>query len=243
MSEPILIYGDPASGKTTSLRNLDHKETFIISANIIDKGMSFPGWRKKYTPFHREKNPTGNYVRTTNPQTIVNLIEIIATTRPEIKILVIEDAQYIMSSECMNRALEKGYEKFTEVAKHFYDIIKATTCFGDYKSKVVFMGHAEEGIDGKAKFKTTGKMIDSLVRVEGAFSIVFYSFAKDGKFMFLTKDNGAAIARAPMNMFEDECIENDLNKIFKVIDKYNDVEFEDVPPMPKPKPKVEEKTK
>ena len=43
--------------------------------------------------------------------------------RPEIKNVVIEDSQYLMGFEAMDRAKEKGFEKFTRQAKNYYDLI------------------------------------------------------------------------------------------------------------------------
>jgi ABC-type phosphate/phosphonate transport system ATPase subunit len=47
MSNLIAIVGSSGSGKSTSIRTLDPKETFII--NIASKPLPFKGWRSKYT--------------------------------------------------------------------------------------------------------------------------------------------------------------------------------------------------
>lgn len=46
MSRVVCIMGESGAGKTTSLRNLDYKTTFIIDADR--KGLSWKGWKKKY---------------------------------------------------------------------------------------------------------------------------------------------------------------------------------------------------
>ena len=45
MSNTSLIIGESGTGKSTSLTNLDPKETFII--NVLDKPLPFRGYQKK----------------------------------------------------------------------------------------------------------------------------------------------------------------------------------------------------
>ena len=47
MAHSVLIIADSGSGKSTSIRDLDPKETFII--NIANKPLPFKGWKKNYT--------------------------------------------------------------------------------------------------------------------------------------------------------------------------------------------------
>ena len=44
MANVICIAGESGSGKTTSLRNLNPAETYIIDAD--KKGLSWRGWKK-----------------------------------------------------------------------------------------------------------------------------------------------------------------------------------------------------
>ena len=47
MANVICIAGESGSGKTTSLRNLNPLETYIIDAD--KKGLSWRGWKKQYS--------------------------------------------------------------------------------------------------------------------------------------------------------------------------------------------------
>lgn len=47
-----------------------------------------------------------------------------ALTEPKLKTYAIDDSQYLMAFEMFARAKEKGYDKFTECAKQFYDLIQ-----------------------------------------------------------------------------------------------------------------------
>ena len=40
-------------------------------------------------------------------------------------VVVIDDWQYILANEFMRRSDEKGYEKFTEIGRHAWDILSA----------------------------------------------------------------------------------------------------------------------
>lgn len=55
--ETIAIVGESGTGKSTSLRNLNSEETFIISTT--GKPLPFRGWRKKYIPFTISKGEDG----------------------------------------------------------------------------------------------------------------------------------------------------------------------------------------
>lgn len=52
MAQSTLIIGNSGSGKSTSMRNLNPKETFII--NPASKGLPFKGW-KKSIPYCQKK--------------------------------------------------------------------------------------------------------------------------------------------------------------------------------------------
>ena len=61
-AETILILGESGQGKSTSLRNLNPKETFIISTT--SKPLPWRGWKKMYTKFDPKNNPEGNWYQT-----------------------------------------------------------------------------------------------------------------------------------------------------------------------------------
>ena len=47
MANSVLVIAESGSGKSTSIRNLNPKETVII--NIANKPLPFKGWKSKYT--------------------------------------------------------------------------------------------------------------------------------------------------------------------------------------------------
>lgn len=88
MSELIAIVGESGSGKTTSIRNLDPKETFVITTTGKRPGIK--GAKKKFTSFTKD-NPMGNFYTTANINNMVTMMKYINIKRPEIKVLIIDD--------------------------------------------------------------------------------------------------------------------------------------------------------
>lgn len=88
MSNLIAIVGNSGSGKSTSIRTLNPKETFII--NVASKPLPFKGWKSNYSLWNKE-NPTGNLVNTADVDTISKILQYINSKRDEIKNVVVED--------------------------------------------------------------------------------------------------------------------------------------------------------
>jgi hypothetical protein len=224
MSKKILILGESGSGKSTSLRNLDPKETFII--NVIGKDLPFKGWKSAYKPFSKE-NPDGNLYNTYNPNLILKLYDKIKE-RNDIKNIIIDDFQYIMSYEFMERAKERGYDKFTEIGQNAFNVIKLASDLRDDQI-VVFLTHSEEIITEqvrKVKTKTVGKLLDEKITIEGLFTVVLYSVVEnnvDGlNYYFITKSDGTNPAKSPMGMFPEVKMPNDLNLIIDLYKQFQE---------------------
>jgi adenylate kinase family enzyme len=224
MSKGILILGPSGSGKSTSLRNLDPKETFII--NVVGKDLPFKGYRKNYTEFNKN-NLNGNLVNTSNADQIEKTMQYISNSMKHIKTIIVDDSQYIMSTEFMERAAEKGFSKFTEIAQNIYKVFKASF---DLRSDliVVFLSHSDDEKDSDGnrftKIKTVGRMIDQTITLEGLFTIVLLTspYKKETgeiEHAFITNNDGSSVAKSPMGMFELK-IPNDLKYVFEKMEEY-----------------------
>ena len=99
MAQSVLIIADSGTGKSTSIRNLDPKETFII--NIANKPLPFKGWKKNYTNISKE-NPKGNMTSASSASGIVKAMQHVNDKMPQVKTLVIDDWQYMSSFEYFN---------------------------------------------------------------------------------------------------------------------------------------------
>jgi len=220
MANLVGIMGESGSGKSTSIRSLDPKETFVI--NVEGKSLPFRGWKKKYSLISKD-NPEGNMFSTDRVDTMLKILKQINTTLKHVKTIVIDDAQYVMSNEFMRRASEKGYEKFTEIGKNFYDILDF--CKGLRSDLNVFiLTHTETTDSGLTKFKTIGKMLDDKVTLEGKFTIVLKTSVVDGKYTFQTQTNGNDRVKSPMGMFDQQFIDNDLQLVIDAIKEYEEGE-------------------
>jgi hypothetical protein len=217
MSTIVAIMGESGTGKSTSIRNLDPKTTCII--NIDGKDLPFKGWKKKYSKYSKKDNPTGNLFVSDNVTNIIKILQHVDEMK-EIKTIVIDDSQYIMANEFMRRAGEKGYEKFSEIGRNMFDVIETARRLRDDLT-VFFLTHTETTDMGFTKIKTIGKMLDDKVTVEGKFTIVLMSVFQDGNYNFSTKTSGFDRVKAPMGMFKEQLIENDLQLVVDAIEKYN----------------------
>lgn len=219
MASKILVLGESGSGKTTSTRNLDPKSTYII--NCIGKNLPFKGWRDKY-----REGKGGNLFRSSNWEEVVSCMNAVSQQRPEIKTIIVDDAQYVMLFEFMSRAKEKGYDKFTEMAQHVFELVIAPERLREDLT-VIYLWHSEDIYSGgvtKTKVKTVGKMLDEKLSVEGLFTIVLLAGSRKGEFgieyVFLTNNDGTSTAKSPDGLFDKLVVENDLNMVLNKIKEY-----------------------
>jgi hypothetical protein len=224
MAHSVLIIAESGTGKSTSVRNLNPKETFII--NIANKPLPFKGWKKDYTMISKD-NPKGNMTATSTTAGIIKAIQHVNDKMPHITNLVIDDWQYMSSFEYFDRANEKGYDKFTQIAANLAQVAKMPKDLRD-DLYIFFMTHSEEATDinghRKVKAKTIGKMIDNTLTLEGLFSIVLFGrvIREEDKLVygFDTQNNGENTCKSPMEMFEEFFIDNDLQFVKDCIIQY-----------------------
>lgn len=204
MGIPVLILGESGSGKSTSLRNFEPNELVIY--NVAGKPLPF----KKGAKMNRADNATYSVIKQN-------------MSKKKFKRYVIDDSQYLLCFELFDRSAETGYTKFTEMANHFYSLIKFVIKEMPADTIVYFLHHIEQQ-DGKVKAKTIGKMLDEKLTVEGLFSIVLMAINKDGEHLFLTQSDGTNTVKTPLEMFEKEEIDNDLKLVDTTIRKYYEIE-------------------
>lgn len=217
MSNVILILGDTGTGKTTACRNLNPAETFFIRG--VSKPLPFKGWKSKYV----EKK---NLLTTDNHKIIMNYIEAVSARRPEIKTIIIDDSQYIMANEFMRRATETGYTKFTEIGRNFWRLVTACNNI-ESDINIVFLHHSDNK-ETSSVMKTVGKILDSQMTIQGLFTVVLYSLLLDGKYVFLTNNDGYHLAKSPFEMFDEPFIVNDLAIVINKVNEYYSGDIETI---------------
>jgi AAA domain len=215
MSNLIVILGESGTGKSTSFRNLNHKETFVI--NVLNKPLPFRGYKKLYNQDNL------NYIETDDYNKIVAYIRAINERRPEIKNIVIDDFSFLMNNEFMRRCREKTFDKFTDMGFNMFNVMDEAKSFREDLFCFI-MCHTEKDHSGLIKPKTVGKMTADYVGISERVSIVLHSQVIDSKYKFLTQHDGVCIAKSPMGMFEDLYIDNDLAVIRKSIVNYYEEE-------------------
>lgn len=202
MGQLAWIVGRSGTGKSNSLRNFPHDKVAVI--NVLGKMLPFKGGAAI------EQTPTDNSAK------IMKALEIYAQNY---KSIVIDDFQYVMSNEFMRRSAEKGYDKFTEIARHAWDIASKVRELPD-DVIVYIMCHTDRDDDGNEKIKTIGKLLDEKICLEGLSTIVLKTNVSDGQYTFLTQNNGKDTVKSPAGMFPTYAIDNDLWYVDQKIRNY-----------------------
>ncbi len=215
MGMGILVIGETGTGKSRSIKTLNPETTFLIK--IIDKPLPFKGAKALYK-MGEDKISEGNLLICRDSSTVIKTIKSISKHMAHIKNIVVDDFQYLMSYEFMDRALERGYDKFTEIGKHAFDVFILPPSLRD-DLNVFILSHSDM-VDGKSTIKTIGKMLDEKIKLEGIYTIVVHTVVKDGKYKFLTKWDGVRVSKTPDEMFEEAYIDNDLQLIDDAVRAY-----------------------
>lgn len=192
MGLAVLILGFSGSGKSASMRNFKEDEMALVNVN------------GKQLPFRT------HFKNTLNSDRYPEITEFIK--EQTVKSIVIDDTQYLMANEFMRRAKETGFQKFTDIGKNFWELVKLAETLPD-DVIVYFLNHIETGEDGRQKAKTIGKLLDEKITVEGMFTTVLKTVATDGKYLFATQTDGIDTCKSPIGLFSSMYIENDLKAV------------------------------
>ena len=226
MSNVICLAGLSNTGKSTSLKYLEPSETFIVSCT--NKQLQIPGFRKKYIKVSIEDNKlVGNWLVSNDYARISKILKVVSQSRPDIKTVVIDDLNYLLSNEIMNSAEEKGFEKFTRQAKNYYDIINNAQNLRDDLTVVMISHIINDGTDMEPFWKlyTSGKMLDKTVNLDGLFSYIIYTDKyvdenDEVQYRFMTRTNGNDTCRSVAGCFADKYIEPNMKLVIDTINKF-----------------------
>lgn len=209
MAIPVFVIGRSGSGKTYSIKNFKADEVGVIS---VEKGrLPFK------TDIKTVKIPKDFTVNTNAQLNAAKYawIEMIIN-KSKAKSIIIDDSQYLLVNELFDRSKEKGYDKFTDIAVNFRNLVHFVNDMPDDDKIVYFLHHSEADTDGREKAKTIGRMLDEKLTLEGCFDIVLY--CQDHK--FYTQAEGMSTAKTPEGLFDDVEIPNDLKAVDKAIREY-----------------------
>ena len=211
----IGIMGESGSGKTTSMRNLDPKETFYIDCDR--KGLNWKGWKKDYNTENK------NYISTDSFSICSSFMDRVNTEDQfkGVKYLVIDTLNGLMVAEEMRiLAMQSGDKRsaWSDLAQNGWALInKALTLREDLT--VIILCHSEtisddNGIIG-TRIKTNGRKLEKLV-LESKMTTVIWAVRQDGKYKFILSADGST-CKVPLGAFEESEIENDVTLVIKAL--------------------------
>lgn len=204
-SVPVLLIGKSGSGKSASLRNFKKDELAI--ANVLGKPLPFKS--------DLEAPKVDDYA------TILKAIE--HTSK---KVIVIDDANYLITNEFMAKSSVKGFDKYNEIGNNFFNLINGIKNVKGGKTVYLIM-HEDTDDEGNVKPKTIGKLLDDKVNIQGMFTVCIRSMFENGKYIFRLKTNGQDCVKTPIGLFEDDEMENDLKIVDEKIREYYELDKEE----------------
>lgn len=224
MANICMLLGKSGTGKSTSIKSLDPKETIVF--NVLKKKLPFKGSSKTYNTENKNLFNVDDYTQ------VINLLQTIDSKVPNVKNIIIDDMIYIMRKEYFKRAKEAGYNKYTELAQHFQQII--STCENMRENiNVFFILHSEDIQSDKIttgyKVSTIGSLVDNQYNPVEVVPMVLYSAVKyddkgNATYGFYThkfKEGTVEIpAKSPDEMFESDFIPNDLAFVVNAMNEY-----------------------
>jgi ribosomal protein L30E len=219
MSKLLAVVGDTGTGKSHSIQFLNPKETYII--NVAGKELPFKGSSKLYNTDNK------NYKDVQDANEIQRLIMTIAEKADHIKTIIIEDGNYIMGFNLVDKATEIGYTKFSVMAQDMKNLIQKAKKLRDDLT-IIYFSHQEEVDDSGEittyKMKTAGKLIDSQIKLEGLFTVVLYAITETKgektDYFFVTNRFKKYPAKSPSGMFSELKLPNNLKIVTEAISEY-----------------------
>lgn len=196
------ILGKSGSGKSNSLRNFPKDKVAVINV------------QGKILPFR-----ASGEIETTNTDKSDRIMQALDIYSKSYKSIVIDDFQYTMANEFMRRSSEKGFDKFTEIGRHAWDILNKVN---ELPNDVIVyvLAHTDRDDEGNEKIKTIGKLLDEKICLEGMSPIVLKTNVTDGIYTFITQNNGKDTVKSPAGMFPSYAIDNDLYYVDQKIRNY-----------------------
>jgi ABC-type dipeptide/oligopeptide/nickel transport system ATPase component len=221
MGQLVFLVGKSGSGKSTSLRNLNSDETVII--NTDQKALPFKNFKLNYSEEKR------NYRKTSDVSIVLATLKKV-NELPNVKTVVVDTWSRIMTDAIMNPSFraEKGFDKWGKMAAAQYDLINFINDSMREDIIVYLIAHPETHYDdagfSSERIGVQGKMLEKFVP-ESFSTIVLYAEivktpGQPNKHVFRTVSSGNDTCKTPLEMFEENEVENDLIAINETIREY-----------------------
>lgn len=221
MGQLVFVVGKSGMGKSTSLRNLNPEETVIV--NTDQKALPFKQFSQKYSEEKR------NYRKTSDVNVVISTLKKVNEIST-VKTVIIDTWSRIMTDAIMNPAFraEKGFDKWTKMASAQYDLINFINDSMRDDIIVYLFAHPETHYDeagfASERIGVQGKMLERFVP-ESFSTIVLYAEiiktpGQPNKHVFRTVSSGSDTCKTPLEMFEENTIDNDLVSVNQAIREY-----------------------
>lgn len=205
MGKLVYIMGKSGTGKSRSMKNIPADQFGLINPEGKDLpfGKDAPAFRVERVVLDRS----------------ADIVDAIKRFSKKYSIIVVDDFQTVMTNEFMRRSGEIGYQKWTDIGKHAWEIAEAAKEIPD-DCILYVLCHTEENDNGGEKIKTLGKLLDQNVVLESKSTIVLKTGVEDGKYFFCTQNNGKDTVKSPEGMFPSYAVQNDLKYVDDAIRNY-----------------------
>jgi AAA domain len=224
MANICLILGKSGTGKSSSIKTLDPKETVVF--NVLKKRLPFKGSQKLYNKEAKNLFDLDDYSQ------IITYLKAIDKNAAHVKNVIIDDGTYIMRKEYFKTAKQQGFGKYTDMAAHFQNIIETAENMRTDINVFIVM-HCEEIQSDNTivgyKPSTVGKLIDNSYNPLEVVPVVLFSAVQfDDKggaaYGFYTHKcmlgSVEIPAKSPADMFEEDFIPNDLKQVVDAMTEY-----------------------
>lgn len=201
MSIPVLIIGEPGSGKSTSMRNFKRGELGVIQT--IGKPLPFR-----------------NDLEVAKSRDIAKVRAWLRNDKRHMAMMV-DDFGYLITDIYMKYSygvekLRDQYEVYKIIGAEVYNLVNELMEDGQDNRIVYLTMHVERNNHGDIEPATVGKMLNEKVKLLGMFTIVLMAVCDGDEYRFVT--NGQPL-KSPPGMFERE-IPNDLKAVDSTIREY-----------------------
>lgn len=194
MSIPVLIIGEPGSGKSSSMKKFKRDELCVIQT--IAKPLPFK-----------------NDLKTAKSRDFDTVKKWLLAIK-DYRAVMVDDFGYLITDTYMRYShgpekLRDQYEVYKIIGAEVYNLINAL-CEDGQDDRVVYITmHIDRDSFGNIEPATVGKMLNEKVKLVGMFTIVIMATSEGGEYRFVT--NGQPL-KSPPGMFQQE-MPNDLKEV------------------------------
>lgn len=214
----ILAEGNPGTGKSRAIKNLDPSSTVILRPN--SKDLPFLGARKLYN------KEAKNLFTVRNLPDLGAYIEKI-NAGSKIKVIVVEDFGHLLGQRVIQDTGIKGFEKWNNLAVDTFESIIGIENDLREDLYIIVIAHTVTTTNSEGQTETymltPGRLLDNLIKIPSYFTYILHTDVREheGKiqYKFLTNKESGREAKTPEEMF-DLLIDNDYAMVISEIEKY-----------------------